>query len=861
MKRRFPDWLRARGELLSWTRDWGGLLTVAAALFFVYYVLWLFVVQPTEQQKVWLTDLAQPAVSLLMTILAWRASRQTGLDKRKRRAWMILTVAFAMYFLGNVLWGYYELVVRTELAVTWADVPYLSYYPLALIGLLSFPMGRAGRSRLTFALDAGTVMLAASIVIWYLVLRPVALAEHTSGLETSVTLAYPVANTVLLFGVIAVLLRRPPENARRALTILLVAIVFDVIADFGYAYQTLQNNYFGGQWPDCFYMLGFVLMAVSAQYQVYSIGKSRRTQPDEGREKSPFSWLPYAAVGIAYALLLAVDFKFQREHGNEPIVWLALGAFLITAMVVARQIVAVRENSRLLAEKAARESEIRFAALVQHSSDAISILDKDGYLRYTSPANLSVFGYGADEMQDTQLREMIHPEDRQSALDAVAEVTNEPGKSKSPTVRVRHRNDTWIHVESVLTNLLDQPSIAGIVINSRDVTERKKAEEALRDSEERLRQSQKMEAIGQLAGGIAHDFNNLLAVIIGYADMLLRRPADERTAGQLSEIKKAGDRAKALTSQLLAFSRKQMLQPKVLDLNIVIHDLEKMLRRLIGENIEMNTLLQDDIGSVKADPGQIEQVLLNLVVNARDAMPEGGNLTVKTTGVRIDDGSAQSNMPLKPGPYVAISVSDTGCGMSEELQSRIFEPFFTTKETGRGTGLGLSTVYGIVQQSNGHVQVLSKPGDGTTFKIYLPRVDEAAKEEKRSAGTEVAAGTETVLLVEDEEAVRHMAQEILKSNGYKVLNASDGAEAVELSAEYDGPIDVMVTDVVMPRLGGREVAEKLSSTRPDMRVLYMSGYMDDAIVRHGVLDGRAAFLEKPFTPDALTVKIREVLAV
>ena len=850
---------RARATLVSWTRDWGGLLTIAVALFLVWYVLWLIVVQPQDAQKVWVTDIAQPMFSLCMTILATRAARRSTLDLRKRRAWLILAVAFLMYCIGNITWAYYELVVKSELAVTWADVPYLMYYPLALIGLLTFPMERSGRSRLTFALDASTVMLAASIVVWYVVLRPVALAEHASSLEAVVTLAYPVANTVLLFGVVAVLLRRPPENARRALSILTLAIFFDAVADFGYAYQTLENSYFGGQWPDCFYMLGFLLMAVSAQYQVYSIGR-HNTKAEHDTESSPFSWLPYVAVGVAYALLLLVVFKFQREHGSEPIVWLALGAFLITALVVARQIVALRENSRLLAEKAARESEIRLSALVQHSSDAISIIDREGYVFYTSPANKAIFGYGAEDLQGRRLREMIHPDDCERALNIVSEVITEPGKPRSITARVRNRDRDWIHVESVLTNLLDQSAIAGIVINSRDVSERKRAEEALRESEERLRQAQKMEAIGQLAGGVAHDFNNLLAVIIGYADMLLRRAStDDRTLQQISEIKKAGDRAKALTSQLLAFSRKQVLQPKVLDLNGVIKDLDKMLRRLIGENIEMQALLKDDLGNVRADPGRIEQVLLNLVVNARDAMPDGGKLIVKTKNVRIGECYTQSNPALNAGLYVMMSVADTGCGMSEEVQSRIFEPFFTTKETGRGTGLGLSTVYGIIQQSGGHVQVMSKPGEGTTFRIYLPRIDEAVKSDARESA-QLSAGTETVLLVEDEEAVRHMAQEILTSNGYRVLDAGDGVDAVELSSGYNGPIDLMVTDVVMPRLGGRELAERLSVTRPDMRVLYMSGYTDDAIVHHGVLDGRAAFLEKPFTPDALAIKIREVLS-
>src|SRR5574341_1461727 len=712
MKSQFLKFPQYR-PLHLWTHDWGGLFTIAAALFLVWYIFWIFVIHPFDEAKVLVTDIAEAVISLIVTVLAVRAARQTALNTRKRRAWAILSISFGMYFIGNLMWAYYELGTGGELAVTWADVPYLTYYPICLAGLLTFPLERGGRSRLTFALDASTVMLSAAIIIWYAVLRPVALAEHATSLETAVTLAYPVANTVLLFGVIAVLLRRPPENARRALSILTLAILFDAVADFGYSYQTLENNYFGGQWPDCFYMLSFVLMAVSAHYQVYSAGTKQ--PPEKGVEKSPFSWLPYAAVALAYALLLYVVFQFERENGMQAIVWVAVGAFLITALVVARQVVALRENSRLLAERAARESEARFVALVKHSSDVITIIEAGGNLLYVSPRSEGVAGYKGEDLIDGNLRDFLHPDDSERVLEALAALLPTPGKTAQLEFRVRHRDDSWLHMESALTNLLNEPSVAGIVINSRNITERKKAEEALRDSEERLRQAQKMEAIGQLAGGVAHDFNNLLAVIIGYADMLLRRTAgdDERTVRQLQEIKKAGDRAKALTSQLLAFSRKQVLQPKVLDLNAIVKDLDKMLRRLIGEHIGMHTVLDDKLANVKADPGQIEQVLMNLAVNARDAMPGGGSLTIETSNVQLDGNQSQPP-PRATGAYVTIAVSDTGSGISAELQSRIFEPFFTTKEKGKGTGLGLSTVYGIVEQSGGKIVVQSEVGKGTT---------------------------------------------------------------------------------------------------------------------------------------------------
>jgi PAS domain S-box-containing protein len=847
----------------SWVSDWGGVLIIGLVVFYLGYVFWLLLLNPSEEQSKLITDIAQPVFSLAMTILAWRASRQSMLELRKQRAWQLLTVAFAMYFIGNTMWAYFELGAHEDLAVTWADIPYLMYYPICLGGLLAFPLTRAGRSRLTFALDSGTVMLGATILIWYLVLRPVALAQHTSSLETMVTLAYPVSNTVLLFGVIAVLLRRPPKRVTGALSILTLAIFFDAVADFGYSYQTLEKNYFGGQWPDCFYMLGFLLMAVSAHHQ-YRIARSAPAEPAAvGLEKSPFSWMPYAAVGVAYGLLLYVAYEFQNEHGMEPIVWLTVGAFLVTALVVARQIVALRENSRLLAEKAARESEARFVSLVQNSSDVITIIGRDGKVTYVSPCIEHIFGHQPQDLIGLQLREFLYPDDRERVLAMLADVGKEAGKKASIELRARHRDNSWVDVEAVLTNLFDEPSIAGIVVNARQVTERKRAEEALRQSEEKLRQAQKMEAVGQLAGGVAHDFNNLLAVIVGYADLLLRRvPADdERSLHQIEEIKKAGERATSLTRQLLAFSRKQVMQPKVLDLNAVVTDLDKMLRRLIGEHIEMQTVLSSKLGSVKADPGQIEQVLMNLAVNARDAMPDGGNLTIETANVELDSRYTQKHRPVEPGSYVMIAVSDSGCGMSAELQSRIFEPFFTTKDKGKGTGLGLSTVYGIVKQSNGSIWVYSEPGKGTTFKIYLPRVDEPAPLVEASVEKSTKLkGTETVLLVEDEEAVRHLAQEVLKSNGYRVLDASNGNEAVRVAEQHQGVIDLMLTDVVMPQLGGRELAEKLSVTRPDMRVLYMSGYTDDAIVHHGVLDGRAAFLEKPFAPDALALKVREVLS-
>jgi signal transduction histidine kinase len=396
----------------------------------------------------------------------------------------------------------------------------------------------------------------------------------------------------------------------------------------------------------------------------------------------------------------------------------------------------------------------------------------------------------------------------------------------------------------------------------REMEERRATEEALRKSEEELRHSQKMEAVGRLAGGVAHDFNNLLTAIIGYAELIATRATSNTLAKQNAElIRKAGEQAAALTRQLLAFSRKQILQPKVIDLNELVVEMEKLLRRVIGERFDLQSHPEAEIGRVKADPSQIEQVVLNLGVNARDAMPRGGKLIIRTENVRLDrTAAAQLSASLKPGDYVMLSVTDTGAGMDEETMSHIFEPFFTTKGPGKGTGLGLATVYGIVRQTGGGISVESELGQGSIFRIYLPQVSAPVEFTKLApAPVEKSENFETVLVVEDEDIVRELVCEVLEEQGYNVICARDGVEALTVAADFDGTIHLLVTDVIMPNMNGHELVGKLSSVRPDMKVLYVSGYSDNDIGDHGVLDPRYELLQKPFTPQTLARKIRDVI--
>ncbi len=442
------------------------------------------------------------------------------------------------------------------------------------------------------------------------------------------------------------------------------------------------------------------------------------------------------------------------------------------------------------------------------------------------------------------------------------------GESVGLLALVRFRPDSPPFTETdreVAQALADHAALA--ISNARllraaqqELAEREKAEAALRKTEEQLRQSQKMEAIGRLSGSVAHDFNNLLSVILSYSDLVLSdlKPIDPLRA-DIESIRKAGEKAADLTRQLLAFSRQQVLQPRTLNLTEILRESERMLRRLLSEDIEIVTHYARSLPPVKVDPGQIDQVLLNLVVNARDAMPTGGKLTIETKEVELDDSYTTEHFGVAQGPHVMLAVSDTGIGMDQQTQARIFEPFFTTKEIGKGTGLGLSTVFGIVKQSGGHIWVYSEPGGGTTFKVYLPVAKGADPEPPEVVPLTTMHGTETILLVEDQDEVRRVAQAILRRYGYHVIEARNAGEALLSCERHPRTIHLLVTDVVMPQVSGRELAERLVAIRPEMKVLYMSGYTENAIVHHGILDSGLAYLQKPIVPDQLARRVREVL--
>ncbi len=514
-----------------------------------------------------------------------------------------------------------------------------------------------------------------------------------------------------------------------------------------------------------------------------------------------------------------------------------------------------RRQNRQAAE-ALRESEERYRALFVLNPQPMWICDADtrGFLAVNDAA-VAHYGYSRDEFLKMSVEELHEWGNAPGPLETLSETpSSETGRA---ILRHRKKDGTVIELE-INTHELRFGGRRAQLVMAHDVTESM----LLR---EQFRQSQKMEVVGRLAGGVAHDFNNLLTVITGYSELLLSKTKvgeKDQFRGFIEEIKKAAERAAALTRQLLAFSRKQMLNPVVLDLNQLVTTMGAMVTRLIGEDIDLAMMLGPDLRPVKADRGQLEQVIMNLVVNARDAMPKGGKLTIESRNINLGATYMRQHPEVRPGSYVMLAVSDTGHGMDDKVKAHVFEPFFTTKEPGKGTGLGLATVYGIVKQSGGHIDFYSEPGFGTTFKIYLPEVQEALPMPEKppvAALAENLQGTETILLVEDEDGVRALASRVLQMRGYRVLVARDSEDAIHISDEDPGRIQLMVTDVVMPGMNGRDLARHLAAKRPNMKVLYLSGYTESAVFRHGVLEPETAFLQKPFAPEELVRKVREVL--
>ena len=519
-------------------------------------------------------------------------------------------------------------------------------------------------------------------------------------------------------------------------------------------------------------------------------------------------------------------------------------------------------TGRKRAEEALGRSETKFHELFNDAPVGYFECDNRGRITSVNRTQLEMLGYPLEEMVGQSAWRFVVEEDetRHLILAKLAGVMP-PSQGLERTYR---RKDGATFPALIEDRLLRDSGgkIIGIRSTIQDITERKRMEQEKTLLEEQLRQAQKMEAMGRLAGGIAHDFNNLLTIIKGYSQLFLidLKKGDPMEKG-IEQIQKATLRAADLIRQLLAFSRRQVMEMRVLDLNNLLRELDRMLRRVIGEDIVLVTLLAEDLGWVKSDPGQLGQVLMNLVVNARDAMPSGGKLTIETANVLLDEEYIRTHIDVPLGPYVVISVSDTGVGMTPEVKERIFEPFFTTKEKDKGTGLGLSTVYGIVKQSGGTILVYSEPDKGTTFKIYLPRVDEPLEDwgEMLVERTELPQGSETILIVEDFEEVRQLAAEVLERQGYKVLQAANGEETLDICKKHGGQIHLMVTDVVMPGMSGRELADRIKSFHPEVKVLYTSGYADDTIIHYGVRRDGVNFIQKPFTMEGLARKVREAL--
>ena len=796
-------------------------------------------------------------LSAAVALLA-RAGRAPG----GATAWRLLGVGIALFMVGDATWSAFELVLhRTAPFPSPADGAYLLGYVglaagVALIGLCS----SSNEAKRAFV-DGLIVALGVSTLIWEYLMEPYWLDRSLPLLSRAISAAYPLMDLLLLCTFLGLLF----SGLRRSISfgLLVVAGALNLAGDVVYSMQVLGGSYSGGTWLDATWMVAYLCLGTAALHpSMPTVGERSR----RGGDQRARLWLLGSAACVAPAAVLTG--VVGKHAADLPIVHAAtLAIILLTVLRMSglmrelRQRIdelrrqehitreAVEEQRRSADEL--RRNEARFRSLVVNMSDVICLIDTDGVIGYVSPAVERVLGYSDDELVGRNGFELVHPDDVPRAHSVLDQVSR--GETVSMEIRVRRKDGSVRWVEAVLDNRLEQPDLNAIVIVYRDVTEAKALEQ-------QLLQSQKLEAVGQLAGGVAHDFNNILSVISNYAEFVIEDlPPGDPKREDVEEIQKASQRASNLVRQLLTFSRREIIRRRVLDLNSIIFDMQKLLRSAIPENIDMSVRLTAAPVYVDADPTQVEQILMNLCVNARDAMLDGGCLEIATRIQEVGSELARRKPGLSPGLHVVLSISDTGIGMPTDVQDRAFEPFFTTKDRGQGTGLGLATVYGIVDRLGGYIEVQSAPGKGTTMDVYLPSSDqvEDVREERLPAPS--SGGSETILVAEDEEAVRNLVERMLAREGYRVLAAPSAERALEICDSEGEQIDMLLSDVIMPETSGKELAERIAQRRPGLPVVFMSGYTDEIIARHGILEEGEVLIQKPFDAKELLARVRQTL--
>jgi PAS domain S-box-containing protein len=834
--------------LESWnSTGWGWrlLLCIALALFFVHAVVLIAV--PSKSAASLLSDSIQVAFGLIATVSTITASRR--LNRFGKHFWLLISACFLLLSVAQLMAAYYNNFAHLPLQTPWpSDVLFFVCMAPAFMALFLDTERGLEWKNWPRILDLAQVVIL-TVAAHLLLFAPPEHWKMGGGALARLTWLPDAARDALLVGAFA--LRATMSRQRLARNLYGRMAIFFALYFCGevpYLYlQSTKNLHPGTLW-DLAWTFPFVAMTILAGTsgplpEVAGAGEHPRGKEDYlGR----LGLIHIVPIIFPLVVLLMAAGIAEKQLGVAV-------AMVLASFACSSARIIFSERLRRQSDQALEEKNALLKSIFEGTGDAVYIKDLEGHYVIVNPAFAKYFGKPVEEIVGKTSAQLF---DFATArrLSETDRLVIETGRAQTFEYELPLVNGTRAFLVMKSPFQDGQGKTIGVIVVSRDITE-------YRAMEERLRQSQKMEAIGTLAGGVAHDFNNLLMVIAGYGSVLNEGLAAEpKLRGHVEQIQKASDRAAALTRQLLAFSRKQTIQPVPLNLNAAVSGVEKLLRRLIGENISIVTHLDPELGSVRADAGQIEQVILNLAVNARDAMPDGGKLILETKHREIGAGRNGHADTIKSGLYVELSVSDTGIGMDAQIQGHVFEPYFTTKPSGKGTGLGLSTVYGIVQQAGGYISFSSKPAEGTTFSILLPRIDSAQMPSSSSDLSGVSySGAETVLLAEDEPAVCDLVRAILTARGYTVLSARLPQEAERISETHQGRIDLLLTDVIMPGMSGAELSKRIMMRIPGIKVLFMSGYIDDSVMRQGISENETAFLQKPFTPMSLAKKVREVL--